>query len=228
VTPPEPGREGTDLPSPFHESRLPVTRTARYLTAGPDPADASEVWFALHGYGQLARRFARALRPLATGSRLLVVPEALSRFYRDGATGSIGASWMTREDRTTEIADYVAFLDAVLAAVAPPADCPSVILGFSQGAATACRWVTTGGVRPGRLILWSGGLPPDLSWPAAAARLRRTRVTFVNGRDDAGLAPSEIRQQCERLRAHDVEADERWFAGGHVIDRGTLVELANL
>lgn len=184
------------------------------------------MWFALHGYGQLARRLARYLRPLADGRRLLVIPEALSRFYLEGGSGRVGASWMTREDREDEIGDYVRYLDAVLAALEPPADLPTVVLGFSQGVATACRWVVAGAVRPARLILWGGSLPPDLPWPTAAKRLRRTVVTFVNGKADRHASRTEVTKQRDLLRARGVESEEIWFPGGHDLDSEVLVELA--
>src|ERR1051325_10016453 len=49
------------------------------------------------------------------GRRRLVAPEGLSRFYlSERATERrVGASWMTREDRLAEIADYLGYLDAV-------------------------------------------------------------------------------------------------------------------
>jgi predicted esterase len=218
-------------PSPqrpvLSERHLAVSRTARYVTAGPAASDASAVWFALHGYGHLARRFARQFRPILDGERLLVVPEALSRFYLEGSRGRIGASWMTRENREAEISDYVCYLDQLLKAIAPPKSVPTVVLGFSQGVATACRWALAGRIRPTRLILWAGGLPPDLPWPTAAKRLRQTTVVFVNGRADRGLTRSEVTKQRDLLRARDVASEERWFEGGHELNDEVLVELAS-
>ena len=102
---------------------ITTARTARCHTAGPEDGPAREVWLVCHGYGQLASRFIRHFAPLADGTRLIVVPEALSRFYLDhpakaGSTHArVGASWMTREDREAEIADQVEYLDAVRDAV---------------------------------------------------------------------------------------------------------------
>ena len=141
------------------ERFIEVPRTARYWVEG-SAKGARDVWFLLHGYGQLARDVLRAARPLAGAGRLVVAPEALSRFYPragGGHSGSaVGASWMTREDREHEVADYVRYLDAVcaevLAALAPR---PRIhLLGFSQGAATAARWAGCGEVRPATLVLW--------------------------------------------------------------------------
>ncbi|MEJ2217163.1 MAG: hypothetical protein P8099_11165 [Gemmatimonadota bacterium] len=101
------------------ERHITVSRVARYYTLGPPAIDAAEVWFVLHGYRQLAGRFLRRFEALDDGTRRIVAPEGLSRFYVDDDSGPhgpgsrVGASWMTREDREREIDDYVAYLDAV-------------------------------------------------------------------------------------------------------------------
>src|SRR5512140_921459 len=102
-----------------HEHHLTVSKTARFALLGDLDGDVSEVWIACHGFGQLARSFIREFMPVAKASRLIVAPEALSRFYLGEVTGAtsvtarIGATWMTREDRLSEISDYVGYLDAV-------------------------------------------------------------------------------------------------------------------
>src|SRR2546425_708962 len=101
------------------EHHIGVARTARYFTLGNSSSGVGEVWFACHGYGQLAARFLEKLRVLDGGRRYLVAPEGLSRFYLSGSPTErrVGASWMTREDRLAEIEDYVRYLDAVYADV---------------------------------------------------------------------------------------------------------------
>src|SRR5215211_5481963 len=137
--------------------QLAVRRTARYLTMGvPSPA-TRELWYVCHGYGQLAAEFIRDFAVLDDDSRLVVAPEALNRFYKNPEPsrhriGGVGATWMTSEARELEIDDYVAYLDDLHAhltadAVAGGADPDSLrvrVLGFSQGAATAARWVALG------------------------------------------------------------------------------------
>ncbi len=94
---------------------LPVGRTARYYTLGPIGAATRQVWFACHGYGQLAERFLQRFEPLDDGAHLIVAPEGLSRFYLSDNPRErrVGATWMTREDRLNEIADYVRYLDTL-------------------------------------------------------------------------------------------------------------------
>src|SRR5207247_9831140 len=101
--------------NPVHEHHLSVAKTARYFTLGERSGGGRPVWFACHGYGQLAGRFLEKLRVLDDGTRYLVAPEGLSRFYLSESPTErrVGASWMTREDRLAEIADYVQYLDAV-------------------------------------------------------------------------------------------------------------------
>jgi predicted esterase len=129
------------------ETRIEVRRTARLATIGEPGPSVREVWIACHGFGQLAPRFARRLLAIASPDRYIVAPEALNRYYLQGSSGSdptarIGATWMTREDREYEIADYVAYLDRVHETIfrQVPADARVIALGFSQGVATIARW----------------------------------------------------------------------------------------
>ena len=207
--------------------RIVAPRSARYVTLGRPAAEASEVWFALHGYGQLARRFARWLTPLADAGHAVVVPEGLSRFYTDHGRGIVGASWMTREDRDDEIADYVRYLDAVAEAVRSPdrVDRPVHLLGFSQGSATACRWVERGAIRPARLVLWGGEVPPDLDWALAGPRFRDLEVTLVAGDGDEYFSAKVLERHAETLRANGVRYRVARYPGDHSIDPAALSDL---
>lgn len=219
-----------------------VPRTARYYTvggaAGGAPA-ARAVWVALHGYGQLAEHFARNFAPHAAG-RLVVAPEALSRFYLPapggapgGANGTarVGATWMTREDRLNEMGDYVRYLDRALdaateAAALDPA-VPLGVLGFSQGAATACRWAAhryAGGLAPAaRVVLWGGTVPHDfdLAGPDGDA-LRAARLTLVAGDADEFATAAVVAAEAARLTAAGVSHEVVRYAGGHRLDGAAL------
>jgi len=204
------------------EHRITVSRSARYFTLGrPD----REVWFVLHGYGQLAARFLRHFGPLDDGTRLIVAPEALSRFYLSEAPAErrVGASWMTKEDRLAEIDDYVRYLDAIYKDVLRSVDRAKIhvtALGFSQGATTACRWTTVGASRLDRLIVWGGEVPSDVDLPRAA------RLILVHGSGDALFTPKVVAATEVRLREHGIPYDLVSFDGGHEIDAVVLKNLA--
>src|SRR3989475_8204908 len=125
----------------LQEHRISVTRTARYFTLGDPAGGVEEVWFACHGYAQLAGRFLEKLRVLEDGRRYVVAPEGLSRFYltESPTERRVGATWMTREDRLSESDDYVRALDAAYAGVfgsLAPAQATPHALGSSPRAHT--------------------------------------------------------------------------------------------
>ena len=98
----------------MQEHHLEVKRTARYFTLGTLDENTEQIWFVLHGYGQLAQFFIKKFSVLDDGKTFLVAPEALSRFYLEGVTGRVGATWMTREERSNEVADYVFYLNQLV------------------------------------------------------------------------------------------------------------------
>jgi predicted esterase len=215
------------------EHRITTQRSARYYTLGLAGAATREVWFACHGYAQLAGRFLEKLRVLDDGHRHLVAPEGLSRFYlsESAAERRVGACWMTREDRLAEIDDYVHYLDAVYAAVFARVDRAAVTvhaLGYSQGAATVSRWAGMGTARIDRVVLWGGELPPDLdlSKEPAKERLRAGRLTFVYGRSDEFITPKIVETTKQRLREHAIPYREMPFDGGHELNATVLTDLA--
>lgn len=180
------GEGGARIVSRAEEHRLTTVRRARYYTVGGGDVAPAEAWIVLHGFGQLAGGFIRYFQHIASAERLIVAPEALNRFYTEsGSSGShsdarVGAAWMTREDRENEIRDYVDFLDAVHARIAGAGRVTA--LGFSQGVATAARWVTLGTSRVDRLIVWAGQLPPDLDMDRLRSRLPGGIVSMWKGR----------------------------------------------
>ncbi len=218
-----------------HEHHLTVNRTARYALLGTVDEEVTDVWFACHGFGQLARSFLRELAPVAARHRLIVAPEALSRFYLGEVTGAtsatarIGATWMTREDRLSEISDYVGYLDAMyrrIFEIIPREQARVTALGFSQGVATACRWAAVGAATIDRLVIWGGRLPDEFTAPEHVVALKRMKVIAVLGRDDPFLTNGA--QRVERARFENLGIDAEWlaFEGGHAIDQKTLEHIA--
>ncbi len=208
------------------EHHLSVPRSARYYTIGADAKIARQIWFVLHGYGQLAGRFLRHFTALADDLRMVVAPEGLSRFYLGGdARDKVGASWMTREDRLTEIDDYVHYLDAVYAEVTRERRPTGAIhvLGFSQGTATACRWLALGRAHADRLILWGGEVPPDLDLALVRERWEHTAVLLVAGSTDQFITPKVLARDEQRLTEQGIGYRIERFEGGHEI-RGDVLE----
>lgn len=216
-----------------HVEQFLTQRTGRCAVRGPtDPAVVRELWFALHGYGQLARDFIHGVSAADDGTRLIVAPEALSRFYSTQATPrhprpaqeTVGASWMTRDDRDDEIADQMVWLQQVLQTYRSrvPPDTPITLLGFSQGAATAVRWVDLGKVAPAHLILW--GAFPELTLPPTSP-VWQTRCTLVVGDRDTFLPAERVTAERARLDSAGFRHTFVSFSGGHRLDDQTLAQL---
>lgn len=217
------------------ERHLEVPRTARYALLGRPGEAVEEVWLVLHGYRQLARRFLRRFRSLDDGTRFLVAPEGLSRFYLDddggrhGLQHRVGASWMTREDREAEIHDYVRYLDRLVERTFEEVDTSEVrlrVLGFSQGCHTAARWTVLGGAPPDQLVLWGAYLPPDLDPEAAARRLGELDLLLVRGDDDGHADHERARGEAARLEAWGVSYRTLRYSGGHEITEEVLERVA--
>lgn len=219
------------------EHHLRVRRTARVHTLGPDtPAGATDVWVVLHGYRQLAGRFLRRFRGLEDERRRIVAPEGLSRFYVERETGRhgpeslVGASWMTREARQDEIRDYVEYLDEVGDRFLRPTRSGSrislTVLGFSQGVATAARWVTLGRHPCRRLVCWGDTLPPDLDDGAFRERMKGVELVLVRGEGDAARRRDVEARQDKALRQSGIQFRIVTHPGGHRIERDVVAGLA--
>ena len=225
--------ESRTAPQP-HSHHLRVQRTARYFTLGGESGAPKTIWFVLHGYGQLAEQFVRYFAELADADTLIVAPEAMNRFYLvsvDKAPARerpVGATWMTREDRESEIADYVEYLDALHDDIAQKngSESPASVnvVGFSQGAATATRWVTHGRARIDRLILWGGLLAPDVELDHGRA-LRGVSLTLVVGNRDHYVTGEMVNAEKARLAGLGISYQFVEFDGGHVIRRSVFPQI---
>jgi predicted esterase len=143
---------------------------------------------------------------------------------------------MTREDRLTDIEDYVHYLEALSSAVLTRLgeEAPSgrgervrrVALGFSQGTATVARWAARTRVRLDELILWGGKLPPELEPADLATPWRAVQVTLVAGTRDRWLRREALDDEAAKLGAHGIRARVVTFEGGHRLDDGALLRLA--
>ncbi len=206
------------------DHRLLVPRTARYFTLGVPGPEATELWIVCHGYLQAADRFLRAFAPAHRPGRVIAAPEGLSRAYADGTQGQVGASWMTRVERETEITDYIRFLDLVAADLVPrlsPSALRVEVHGFSQGAATAARWAVNGALAVDRLVLWGGGVPPDLD----LAQLRKALgapLHLMVGDEDPYVSPDAVAREVARLEEASVPHRLIRFPGGHRVDVSAL------
>lgn len=212
----------------MEKKTLQVPKTARYFQLGTYSPDTTELWIVCHGYGQLANYFLRNFSVLESPQRVIVAPEGLHRFYWEKFSGRVVASWMTKEDREDDIRDYCRYLDLLLRDQLQQTAGPVkiVVLGFSQGTATVCRWLANSEFAVDHLVLWAGTVPPDLGKEAAAKLFGKREVHCVYGSEDEFLKPDEVQQQLEHLEQLNATVVATEFNGNHRIDADCLLGLA--
>jgi predicted esterase len=203
----------------MHTHTIEARTHGRYLVDAPDGDGPWPMLVGFHGYAEGAERMRDELARVRGDQRwLLVSIQALNRFYSRAST--VVASWMTREDRELAIADNVAYVHSVVAAVraAYPVTETIVYAGFSQGVAMAYRaaaFVAGAGVpAPSGVILLAGDIPPDV-----LPRLAELPPLLVGrGRDDEWYTEPKAAVDRDRFRAVGVEPIWHEFDGGHVWD----------
>lgn len=204
--------------------KITVPKTARYFLSAEPTAKVNEVVFVCHGYAQLADEFLAEFASLESEHRLFVAPEGLHRFYQRGGYDKVVASWMTKEDRLDDIADYIGWLDQAAADVLAscPPDVKITVLGFSQGAATVSRWASFGLTSIDHLVLWCGFFPPDLP---VENTLKCRELTVVTASNDKYVSSAEEAKHLAAMRMYFTTYKHVRFEGGHEIHAGTLSEV---
>ncbi len=111
-------------------------------------------WILFHGYAQNIDDFFRFFEAFKNDVRI-IIPEGLSRFYQKGMDGKVGSSWMTSEEREFEILDQFYFLNKMLRDFNIKV-AQTNVFAFSQGTATACRWINQFKLDFNKVCFWSG------------------------------------------------------------------------
>ena len=210
------------------KSFVEVPRTGRYFSLNSVQQKTKNVWIVFHGYGQLAEYFIKHFEDLDQQENFIIAPEGLSRFYVEGLSGRVGASWMTKEDREEEIKDQSSYINKVLAdAGVDPSDksFQFIVLGFSQGTATAVRWFVNNGIRPGQLVLWAGSFPHDVATAEHEPIFKNLPVHFVYGNEDQFIQHINVNEKTSEFEKMGMQLTIWQFEGKHVMDRPTLAKI---
>jgi len=101
-----------------------------------------------------------------------------------------------------------------------------VILGFSQGAVMAARWLAQGRVAPDAVMLWGAPLPSDVAMPDLALRLAGRPLHLFAGDADPFVPARAIEASAEAMRAAGINAQATRFPGGHAIPGSALLQAA--
>ncbi len=198
-------------------------KTGRIFTAG-NSAEPAFTWIICHGYAQLAEYFIEKFSVLDNGENYLVCPEGLHRFYTNGFSGRVGASWMTKEQRDADISDNINWLNNVYDNVVPSSG-KIILLGFSQGGATACRWLERSGKTIDDLVLIGATFPTDVVLSGNFSRYLKGKLIYAVGSKDEFINEEEKEKQLHLLKQSGKNVVQFEFEGKHDIYPGVLLQI---
>jgi predicted esterase len=194
---------------------IPTTTHGRYLVQPPTASRLNApLLVGFHGYAEAAEPMHARLTAIPGAENWSVVSVlGLNRFYQR-RTDAVIAGWMTRQDRELAIADNIAYVGAVVDAIAHESGEPVALVyaGFSQGVATAFRAGASTTRRVSAVIAAGGDVPPEI--PDVALR-RCGRVLLCRGSSDEWYTPDKFSGDIERLRRAEVDLTPVDFQGGH-------------
>ena len=147
------------------EKEINFSLKAKYATYGELSDKTEKIWFVCHGYGQLAEFFIKNFEVLDPNTNYVIAPQGLSKFYLKGFTGRVGATWMTKEDRETDMQNQRSYFEAVLAESFQGKSLNNYkvhLMGFSHGVSMISRMAAYSKIEFKTLVLWAGGFPPEL------------------------------------------------------------------
>jgi len=200
---------------------LITPRTARYYLLGTPGPHIRQVWFCLHGENQPVPELAAQLVNLDTPERLLILPEALSRYGlppdADG-TRRVGADWFAVGDLLPDFTDLTTYLDTlsdqVLAAC--PSDVTVTVLGVGHGGAAACRWLGNGHIAYDRLILYAAVFPPEIDRRMTLAGLPKQPVTIIATTTDSFKSEAQGEALYQDLQDVNLPARLKYVSEGPI------------
>ena len=208
-----------------HQHHITVSVKASYHTLNDLTDETEKVWLVFHGYGQLSEYFIRKFEGLDPVKNFIIAPQGLSKYYLDG-TGRVGASWMTKEDRLTEIENQYAYIDAVLKEVGDVSAKQLIYFGFSQGTATMGRYAAHAKIPFQKMIIWAGTFPPDTNPKEWDYLSGKEEIHYYTSREVIYFKEEMIENQNSVVKeAMGKEPQLHWYEGGHRVVSGLLQDI---
>lgn len=201
--------------------------SATYETYGLFSEKTETIVFAFHGYGQLAKYFIRHLDILNPETAYVVAPQGLSKFYLAGHK-RVGASWMTKEDREIDLANQLHYVQRVFEAETKNLDLSRVkliVLGFSQGVATAARWLQKNQIPFDTFIAYAGTLAYELKAADFDFAKAEAKVFALLGDEDQFYKGESVPKFKQAFLDVFPNGNFQMFEGKHEMKREVLEKL---
>lgn len=211
------------------ENKIYTTKSAYYYSIGLPTNKIKNIWFVFHGYGELAKDFIKNFEILKKDENLIIAPQALNKFYLRGFSGKIGSTWMTKENRESEIEDYVNLIENIYNEISKKIELSKIkmnVLGFSQGGHTASRWLGKNPHPINRLILWGSSLPRDINYNFRPSYWNDLNIKLVIGNEDRFITKEKLDEELIFLKSQKINYELISYEGIHKIDEKILKNIS--
>jgi len=200
---------------------IPFTQ-ARYCTYGNLSNETEYIWIIFHGYGQLAEYFIKKFEKLDKDKNYVIAPQGLSTAYLEQFTGRVGANWMTKHDRELDIENNLNYLETLVKSElneVSNSDKNSnkkiIVLGFSQGAATASRWIAHTNFEISNFLVWGGMIAHDID--AVFYKKMKNKITLFYGDQDEFISEEGLKTSLMKLEKLGISPKLVPYKGTHKI-----------
>ena len=208
-----------------------VKRTARYFQSKEMDNKVKHLLFVLHGYAQNGDVFLESFKKLENEEIIIVAPEGLSKFYWEDFSSNPVSSWMTSLERDNEIKDTLNYLNEIVKVFADEGLNNNIqlhILGFSQGAATASRFVAQSLLTFKSLFLYAGSFAHDLDWELLRKNQCKLTCHLIYGTEDLLISKDKVKQAKLILEKENMSTRIFSFKGKHKIDKEAVNYLMDI
>jgi predicted esterase len=208
------------------EHHVTFNFSAPYYTLNTLSDETTNIWIVCPGYGQLAKYFIKRFDVFDSNSHFIIALQGLSKFYLPDHK-HVGASWMTKEDRATEMKNQQKYFQSVIEKVFENHNLDDMklnLLGFSQGVSMISRMAASSQMRFENLILWAGGFPPELKKEDFSYLSDKAQLKVVLGtKDEYYDLNKNYQTEIDKMEsAIGISAEVISFNGKHEINREVL------
>ena len=212
------------------KKQISISKTAKYSQLGRCSKKIETVWFVLHGYGMLSEYFIKKFDSIINETTLVIAPEATSKFYLGNDYSRVGASWITKSDKESEINDNILFLDKLYSKITDEIghnDFKLNTLGFSQGGPMLLRWLIKKSHKINSLILWGSDIPKDTLTKKNKSKWGSMNLKIVIGKHDEYISDENKKQFVEIVESYGLKYNLIEYDGSHKIVEEVLIKINN-
>ncbi|AFM05411.1 putative esterase [Bernardetia litoralis DSM 6794] len=201
---------------------ISFSQQARYYTHGKLLPKTEYIWVVFHGYGQLAEYFIKkfeGINPQSNSDKhYIIAPQGLSTAYLKDFNGRVGANWMTKHERELDIENNLNYLDALITNELNEIsnnDKKIIVLGFSQGAATASRWIAHTDYEISNFLIWGGTIAHDID--SIFYQKMKNKITLFYGNKDEFINEESLKTNLIKLEKLGISPQLIPYEGTHKI-----------